>query len=207
MLRLGCVPYLNALPLTYFLDPNQVEILHRPPSQLKDLLRSGRVDAALLPIVDYFENKDFHLIPEIAIVSKGAVYIVKLFMKDLNQPIEKIKYFYLDSESKTSHSLLKVLLKGRFKRPLSELQFLKDQADPRLEASLLIGDKALHFPFPEGALDLGASWWEWTKKPFVFAAWMTREKNSVGIAESLQRAREEGVKRLDEIIESVPALP
>jgi len=198
---------LNALPLTYFLDPNEVEILHRPPSQLKDLLRSGRVDAALLPIVDYFENKDFHLIPDIAIASKGAVHSVKLFMKNLNQPVERLKYLYLDSESKTSHSLLKVLLKARFGRSLADLEFLKDQSDPRIEASLLIGDKALHFPFPEGALDLGASWWEWTNKPFTFAAWMTRGQGGDGVTQILQKAREEGLKHLDDIVEANPALP
>jgi chorismate dehydratase len=201
MIRLGCVPYLNALPLTYFLNPREVEILRRPPSQLKDLLMKGRVDAALLPIVDYFETPQLHLVPEVAIVSKGAVQSVKLFIQKFNQPIEKLKYLYLDPESKTSQLLLKVLLRFRFQHSLTDFHFLSDPRDPHIEASLLIGDKALHCPFPQNSLDLGEAWWKWTQKPFVFAAWMARDPNQTKLSSSLRQARDQGVKNIRKIIE------
>jgi chorismate dehydratase len=219
MIKLGCVPYINALPLTFYLDPKKFEILHRPPAELFKLLKAGKVDAALLPIIDYFENDDLFLFPEIAIGSKGPVKSVKLFFAPsvvsprsrggkVEGGIEKLKNIYLDSESKTSQLLLKVLLKHQFGISLSELNFINTPDDPRIQAELLIGDKALILGDSHTAfLDLGNLWFKFTQKPFVFATWMTLRKENVELTESLKKSRDEGIKNLSKITQNLSHLP
>ncbi|MFO1520092.1 MAG: menaquinone biosynthesis protein [bacterium] len=202
-MKLGCVPYINALPLTHFLDPQKFEIITRPPAELLELLQNKRVDAALLPIVNYFETEHLYLVPHLAIASDGAVMSVKLFLKNPSHPIEKLKYIYLDQESRTSQLLLQSLLLHHFKRDLSQIVFLKDPKDPRAEAELLIGDKALDkqaAPFH----DLGKLWLDYSRKPFVYAAWMTASPAPAGLKEALTEARNKGLENLSKIIESLP---
>jgi len=217
-LKLGCVPYINALPLTYFLDPEEFELMNRPPAQLFDLLQKGHVDAALLPIVNYFENSDLALVPQICIAAKGAVRSVKIFFKNGCPSLEKAESIALDPESKTSNLLLKTLLHHRHGRDLSKLNFsiTEDDADVKV----LIGDKALDLhlspsprPSPsrereyQRSMDLAELWWEWTKKPFVFAAWMTRGEPNARLCASLYRARERGLKDLQTILNFLPQYP
>ena len=208
MPKLGCVPYINALPLTYFLDRSQFEIITRPPAQLLELLQKGEVEAALLPIVNYFERYDLQLVPELAIAAHGPVRSVKLFFKDSSKSIENLRYVLLDSESKTSNLLLKVLLKHRYGKDLSEMVFLSEDPASKAEARLLIGDKALDHLHPEeNFVDLAELWWEWTQKPFVFAAWMTRGSATSTLASSLLEARENGLKEIETIIRGLPHYP
>ncbi len=203
-MKLGCVSYINALPLTSFLDSKKIETIARPPAQLLELLLKGEVEAALLPIVNYFETPGLSLVPEVAIAARGPVQSVKLFLHKTNLPIEEISRIYLDEESRTSQDLLRVLLHHFYHRRLEDLHFLPKSKSHEAEASLLIGDKAL---FYEGeaktSFDLGELWWKWTEKPFVFAAWMTKGDGPAGLKNLLQKARDEGVKKIDQIIESI----
>ncbi len=224
-MKLGCVPYINALPLTHFLDPKEFEIITRPPAQLLDLLQHDKVDAALLPIVNYFEVPDLYLIPHIAIASKGPVKSVKLFIHQKENPptspfdkgglegdLKQIKFIYLDNESRTSQLLLKTLLHYKYKMELSQITFLKDSEDPRNQANLLIGDKALTSPSPPPykgggtrgrSYDLGEEWWSFTQKPFVFAAWMTKNPNQKELSVQLKVARDKGLQKIDEVIKTL----
>ncbi len=71
-----------------------------------------------------------------------------------------------------------------------------------VEAVLLIGDKVItaapsDFSFQ---VDLGAAWKELTGLPFVFAAWYgRRDRDHEGLADLLERARDAGVKMIDQI--------
>lgn len=233
MIKLGSVSYINALPLTHFLDPKEFEIIHLPPAQLFSLLKNKKVDAALLPIVNYFENRDLYLIPEIAIAAKGAVQSVKLFLNSIDITIENLNNIYLDKESRTSQLLLKTLLKYRYNISLEDIHFNPDLNDPSVQAKLLIGDKALfslpvisakesihnmHLKSPylgrndnlnhDNSIDLGELWWSWLKKPFVFAAWMTNNPYlSNRLSKKLKESRDAGLERINEIIQTLSSYP
>lgn len=208
LMKLGCVPYINALPLTAFLDPKEFEIITRPPAQLFNLLQEGQVEAALLPIVNYFEAEDLHLIPDIAIATQGPVRSVKLFFKDNCYSLKNVDSISLDSESKTSNLLLKALLHHRAGRNLSDLTFFTGPNHPEAQAKLLIGDKALDYhPSEEASLDLGQIWQEWTGKPFVFAAWMTQGSPDLKLKASLLKARDQGLNEIESIIQTLPRYP
>lgn len=76
------------------------------------------------------------------------------------------------------------------------------------EATLQFGDNALISP-PTGmtVTDLGEEWLLRTGKPFIHAVWMTRD---VAIAREIEtdliKAKEEGLKHLDEIVEHYPGI-
>jgi len=228
MLKLGCVSYLNTLPLIDTLDPQEVEKITRPPAELLELLLKGQVDAALLPIVNYFETPNLFLIPNIAIACRGPVQSVKLYLsEEQNRPISPftkggcgdlthLKTIYLDPESRTSHALLKVLLQKKYKLDLNQIQFTSNLSHPNIQAKLLIGDKTLTSPLPppyQGggvggrSLDLGKEWQEWTHKPFVFAAWMTNKPQYSELSPILQKSRDQGLSNLEKIIENIRSNP
>lgn len=196
MIKLGCVSYINALPLTYGLDPQEVELLHRPPAELLELLQGGKVEAALLPIVNYFEQPGLHLVPDGAIACRGPVQSVRLYLKE-GQDIQRLRSIYLDPESRTSHALLKVLLKEKFSRNLKDLEFILNPALSS-DAKLLIGDKTFQQTGP--SLDLGEEWCAWQKRPFVFAAWMSFGKGEKNLPSLLQKSRKQGLENIDQII-------
>lgn len=190
--QIGSVPYLNAKPLIYGIEE---ETRLAVPSELSMELRKGDLDAALVPIAEFFENPKYHIVPGIGIATHGPVRSVYLAHK---LPIAKIKKVTLDPNSKTSNLLLQVILKEFF-----GLNFSIAAPNRESDGQLLIGDRALierkRF-IDEGfhILDLGETWVEQTQLPFVFAFWAVRPEVS-GLSElisTLQSAKMEGLENL-----------
>src|SRR3989338_9863397 len=170
-MRLGIVPYMNCKPLVHGLF---CEIYKAPPAQLPHL--AGPDDIILAPIVAAFEDPALHLLEGVGIGSFGPVDTVKLFFnKQANvipaeaeiQCLKNIQTISLDTESKTSVALLKILLHDQ------KVAATFWSCDTPCDASLLIGDKVWE-QGDKPALDLGQAWTEWTGLPFVFACWMTK---------------------------------
>ncbi|MBI2980800.1 MAG: menaquinone biosynthesis protein, partial [Deltaproteobacteria bacterium] len=196
-MRLGAVPYLNALPLTHGLP---WEVRRAPPAALDRLLKIGELDLATAPIVTLFENPDYSLVPEVAIACRGPVKSVRLIFQKEGMTLGDVGSIYLDMESKTSAMLLKILLHFKYKMNLEKIRFDHPLPGPDPDAVLLIGNKAmtcgtgdspagapppaqLHCrgmaarQDPSQSLDLGEEWTSWTGLPFVFAAWLGPVKN------------------------------
>lgn len=167
-MRLGTVPYSNCIPLIHGLP---CDIFKAPPSQLAQL--AGPDDIIMAPVVTAFFDPDWYLIEGVGIGSFGAVDTVKLFFRNKNATIQNIKTIYLDSDSLTSLNLLKILFQNRFERDLNSIHFIRDPKETT-EGALLIGDKVWKENPDQPSLDLGEAWTEWTKLPFVFACWMTK---------------------------------
>ncbi|MBF0491383.1 MAG: menaquinone biosynthesis protein [Deltaproteobacteria bacterium] len=196
MLKIACVPYLNAKPLIASLDSKEFELFYQPPAQLEKILMQEKADLALLPILNYFENSRLKLVPGLCIGCRGTVESVKLFS---SKPIQEVRHIYLDVESRTSQNLLKVILKEKYGRDLEGICFYGSLEERELiEAYLLIGDKAMIDP-PQTSYeyDLGAEWTEWQKLPFVFAAWMSTRNLETTIAQVLQKALNKSFKYID----------
>lgn len=195
---LGAVPYLNALPLIHYLKERPVLAA---PAPLTRLLRIGEIDIATAPIVTWFENPDFTLIPEICIGSNGAVGSVKLFFLEPGITIENIKTIYLDMESRTSSMLLKVLLQYKYGRNLDEITFYHPLPPRHVQAKLLIGDKAMKEISGFPPIDLGYEWTSWTGLPFVYAAWVSRHPEvSERAIQDLRTARDKGIANIASVI-------
>ena len=196
-LRVGSVPYLNAVPLTRGIED---QIVLAPPSRLAELLREEKLDAALVSVVEALFNEAYDILDGIAVASLGEVRSVFLAHRI---PLEKIERIHCDPASLTSVSLLKVLLAERGLKP--EFVPLPDYADAQHhDAVLLIGDRALDFsfaPHEHQLWDLGTAWMELTKLPFVFAVWaLRRSVDTTDIRRALRDAKTFGMDTLDYII-------
>jgi len=198
--RIGSVSYLNAKPLIYGLeDEPRVELHLRIPAKLLEGLRAGEFDVALLPVIDYQRMEGLRIIPAGGIGSDGTTLTVRIFSR---RPIERIETLACDTDSHTSVALARVVLGELYGvRP----PFVPLDEAPGAEAKLLIGDKVIADQ-PEGfdhQLDLGEAWKRMAGLPFVFAAWMARPGVELGqLPAILRRAREEGLKHVDRIIQT-----
>jgi chorismate dehydratase len=202
-IRIGAVSYLNTKPLIHDLDmlAGDAELILDYPSRLADGLRQGRLDVALIPIVEYFRAGDYTLVPDIAIASHGPVLSVTLFSR---VPWAEIRRVALDEGSRTSAALTEVLLGKRYGvRPeICPLPLDRAAEDVDADAVLLIGDRAMHACLPgfRYAFDLGQEWHDWTGLPFVYAAWAVRPGVDLGhVAEALHEAKRRGCANIGPI--------
>src|SRR5437762_7534892 len=110
--RIGAVSYLNTKPLIYDLEKlaPQTELILEPPSKLADHLAQGRLDVALIPIIEYFRSGEYSIVPNIAIASRGPVLSVTLFSR---VPWPEIRRVALDEGSRTSAVLSQILLRRK----------------------------------------------------------------------------------------------
>jgi chorismate dehydratase len=167
-IRVGSVPYLNAKPLTRFIASDFTKL---DPNHLAAELRAGKLDAALVPLMELLESPadTYRIVDGLAIGSERSVYSVYL---NYTVPLAKIKTVALDPASKTSVELARVIL-GKFHRLKPRYVSPGEPAD----AQLLIGDPAIAHrqANPEqNYLDLATAWRENTGLPFVFAVWAIR---------------------------------
>ena len=203
-MRIGAVAYLNAKPLVCQLSrlaPN-AEVVVDLPSRLADDLAAGRLDVALIPSVEYFRHPGYRIVGDACVACDGPVMSVKLFGR---VPAERIATLDLDEGSRTSAALTRILLTERLglQPSLRPLPIGESLGDSTADAALLIGDRAIREPAGRFAFtwDLGEQWSCWTGLPFVFAMWVARPGVELGnLATALCAARDEGVRRLDEIV-------
>ena len=187
MIKIGCVPYLNAKPLLEGLDG----VLLLPPADLVGLLLSGKLDVALLPAIEVLRRGLAH-VPGIAIASPGKTDSVRLHHA---VPVREIRRVALDRNSRTSNMLTRILLEKRYglrpkyvvRDPSKGLSF------KAVDAVVTIGDTSFR---PGGVpyLDLGSEWKAFTGRPFVYALWAHRpgHPKAKEIASALRAAKKRG---------------
>lgn len=198
MVRIGAVGYLNARPLTWALDrsPQRWTVRYDVPSVCARRLYDGDVDLGLVPSIEYLRSDEYRFVPGVGIGSRGPVASVALFS---NRPLGDIRHIALDTSSRTSVTLIRVLCHHRFRIAPEFVPHGPDVAAMvrDYDAGLLIGDPALEAdPVALGVtkIDLGAEWTALTGLPFIYAAWTGRS----GVIDDeqiryLQEAQAEGV--------------
>jgi chorismate dehydratase len=179
-LRLGAVRYLNTKPLVHGLAAGGVDVRFDLPSRLADQLAAGRLDVALIPVIELFRDPGYRIVSDACIACRGPVMSVKLFFRT---PPAKVASLAIDEGSRTSAALARILLAEQHGvRPAIEsLPIDAGLGDTRADAVLVIGDRALDRGATPGEArafqvvwDLGDEWCRWTGLPFVFAVWAAR---------------------------------
>jgi len=214
-IKLGCVDFLNGLPLIYPLDkgllPHPFDIEKDVPSALNEGLRSGKYDIALASSASLLTLGDgYSYIPGIGICSDGPVASVCIFHEG---PIESVGAVYLDPASRTGNALAKIILKHQYS---VNPEFIGPGDNPPSpgglaegEGCVLIGDRALKASTEfYDRIDLGEAWYGMTGLPFVYALWIGRKEfitDEVGIP--LRNSLLMGKSMIGEIVASCPDLP
>jgi chorismate dehydratase len=208
---LGTVPYLNALPLIWALERrDDVQLVRLLPSQLGQCLKSGELHASLSPVFDVLNGVGEAILGDAIVGATREVRSVLLFYRG---PIEELRSVALDTSSRSSVNLMRVLLRDFYK---VNPRFV--DAPPDLDAmlskhdgALLIGDPALEAAQRPGdwqVLDLARAWHERTGLSFTFAAWTGRcgleENQGRELARLLNDARDLGVRNIEAIVGENP---
>jgi chorismate dehydratase len=206
-MRIGAVSYLNTRPLVYRLAElaPEHELTFDLPSRLADDLAAGRLDVALIPSVEFFQNPEYSIVSDACIACRGPVRSVKLFSRT---PMPEIRTLALDEGSRTSVALVQILLREHFGIAPELVPFPIDARPEAIaaDALLMIGDRAMRPPLGEfvAQWDLGDVWCRWSELPFVFAMWVSRgagfqPAGRSELAQVLCQARDLGAANVKEI--------
>ncbi len=180
--RLGRISYLNVLPIYYAMESlfgvNGFHLVQGTPAELNAAMQRGEMDLGSISAMEYGRNsKDYLLLPDLSISSRGPVGSVLLFSR---LPFQELtgRRVRVSAASASGAALVKVLLAKLFHvEPCYEAGLLAKRPMAEVDAAMAIGDEALcmkqahAMPFE---LDLGAAWQELTGLPFVFGVWAVR---------------------------------
>lgn len=202
--RVGCVPYLNAKPLTRLFEENReevpVEAVYDVPSRLPLLLARGEVQAIMASSIEALRFPGKRVADGVSISTQQEVLSVRLFSKCPPHEINRVAF---DASSMTSNALAEIILRERYGR-----EIIGEPCPPSLPAMLqdhdacvLIGDNGMR-ESGEGLhiLDLGREWRRLTRLPFVWALWIGDEGLTPELSMWLNVAAQYGMSHIDRVI-------
>ncbi|HUF03388.1 MAG TPA: menaquinone biosynthesis protein [Aridibacter sp.] len=206
--RISASSYSNTAPLIWpFLYGSQRGraelILDNAPARSAELLKTGRVDAALVPVIAYQTIPGIRLVRNVCVGARKKVKSVCLVTRD--KDLEAVSSVALDVSSRTSVALTKIIFR-EFLGHEPRWSAAEPDAEKMLyehDCALLIGDPALSLVAGASLrddiriYDLAQLWNRHTNSGFVFAMWMAKEQPP-GI--DFAAARDEGLRHVDEII-------
>ena len=172
------------------------------PAQCADALGAGEADMGLVPCAE-LDRLGLGFLPDLGIACEGPVRSILLVSK---VPFGEIRTLAVDSGSRTSVALARILLAERYGcQPAitracasagGDAGGVRRSADHRGSgAAILIRSAAL------ATLDLGAEWVAWSGLPMVFAVWAGRtEVLTAQVATAFQASWEWGRGHMDEIV-------
>lgn len=201
-IKISAVSYTNTKPFIYGIEHseilNKIDLSLDIPSDCAAKLINNQVDIGLIPVaaIPYVPNAN--IVANYCIGSVGAVNSVFIFS---DVAISEIKTIRLDSHSRTSNNLAKVLLKFYWKQ---DVEFTTD-INAKTDAIVLIGDrtfgKKTDYLF---AYDMGEEWMTFTGLPFVYAAWVANKTIPQSFIDEFNKALAFGLGHRSELLKDLP---
>ena len=229
-LRISVVRYLNTAPLvrgfTHGPLRGKYDLSFTVPSSCADALARGAADVAIIPAIEYQRIPGLVMLPDLSIASKERVRSLLIISK---VPIREARRMALDSSSRTTQGLTKILCEDRWNIAAEFCEAAPHAAEmlQSADAALLIGDPALRLtisaechaaPGRDGGwlcngktaglpdfaklhfYDVVHEWWQLTERPAVLAVWAARQEVATPeLAEDFAASLEFGLARLPEI--------
>ena len=184
-IRVSFIEFLNSVPLgwAFLQGPHQgaFDLKLAVPSECANQLAAGKADVGLIPSIEYQRIPDLRVLPNLSISSRREARTV-LFASRV--PLEQVESVALDTSSRTSVVLLRIILEKFLGR--RNIAYHPHQPDPEsmlagCDGALIIGNPAFQVPRDQFLLhDLAQEWYRFTGLPFVFALWAVREKVDLG---------------------------
>ena len=159
-IRIGCVQYLNTLPLIEGLRAwNDCAVETAVPSRLIGMLLDGRVDVALASVIDCAKTAGggaarVTLLPAGMIGCDGPTLTVRLFSQ---VPIDRIERVCVDTDSHTSAALVQVIMQRMFARRVRVVDF--DARERMVVTSEMTRESASGGPPPDPLPPGGGGEW------------------------------------------------
>jgi chorismate dehydratase len=199
--NITAVSYYNTLPFIHGITHsgflNHYNLSLDVPSVCARKIADGEAQIGLIPVGALPALHNYQLISNLCI---GAVKDVKSVLLLANNSYENLKTIYLDTDSRTSVNLVKILAR-KFWQISPEWKSVTELKNNLLENEgiVLIGDKTfgLESKYPY-VYDLAGEWIKHTQLPFVFAVWVSNEAIEVTFAEKFSKALRWGVDHRNE---------
>lgn len=170
---IALVEYLNTWPFSTGVKQSNLEaefdFHHVTPAQCAQLFKEGTADVSLCPIGALSDLPEHEVRGQFCIGADGPVETVVLLS---HVPLEQIQSVRLDSHSRTSNKLIRILADRLWKK---DWDFYFEEGDHLSESCLMIGDKVFkHKARYAYQYDLASAWKTLTGLPMVFAVWIAR---------------------------------
>ncbi|MFI5127357.1 MAG: menaquinone biosynthetic enzyme MqnA/MqnD family protein, partial [Candidatus Acidiferrales bacterium] len=145
-LRISVVEYLNTAPLVWGFTEGPLagkyDLSFTVPSQCAEALRRGDADVAIMPAIEYQRMEGMVILPGMSVAAKGEVRSILVVSK---KPIDRAKRIALDTSSRSSSALVRLLAAGAWD---IQPEFVDAAPDASAmladaDAALVIGDPAL----------------------------------------------------------------
>ena len=200
-IRITAVSYYNTLPFIYGLTHSGLLVGHTlsldVPSECARKIINNEAKIGLIPVGALPGISNYHLVSNLCI---GADKDVKSVLLLSNTELSSLKTIYLDSDSRTSVSLVKILAEKFWGiapqwKNISELKGKLAKYD----GMVLIGDKTFGLSSQyKFSYDLAGEWIKFTGLPFVFAVWISRTPLQANFEKAFQSALAWGVKHREQ---------
>jgi chorismate dehydratase len=177
----------------------QAEVWFEVPSACAASVGAGVADVGIIPVIE-MARQGLPWVPGLGIASDGDVRSIFVIS---HVPAEEIRSLALDTSSRTSVGLAKLILERKYGVQPRTIPYPPnvEKMLTLADAALVIGDPALRLaPQQDGyfVYDLGREWTEMTGLPMVYAMWAGR-----GAGEAvalLQDSYAYGKERIEEIV-------
>ena len=225
-IRISVVQYLNTAPLVWGFThgplQGKYDLTFTLPSQCAEQLARGEADVAIIPAIECQRIPGLVVLPGMAIASKHEVRSLLVVAR---VPIEEVQRMALDTSSRATVALVRLLAAGWWSRRGARISFAAAAPDLAAmledhDAALLIGDPALRLaerndagePLVPGRkarlclYDVVSEWRSWTGRPAVLALWAARRGVATPeLVADFHASREYGLAHIPEIAANAAA--
>ena len=195
-IKVSAVSYTNSKPFVYGLMHSgildRIDLSLDIPSECANKLIDNQVDIGLVPVAALLHVDNYEIVSQYCIGALGAVDSVFIFS---DKPINEIKTIRLDSQSRTSNNLSRVLLKNYWK------VFPEFVTEGEADAFVQIGDRTFgKKDIYSHVYDLAEEWFKFTGLPFAFAVWASNKPIPTEFKSSFNAALKLGLDHRKEVI-------
>ncbi len=204
-IKISAVAYTNTKAFIYGLEHtgiiDKIDLSLDIPSDCAAKVINGQADIGLMPVAAIPLVPNGHIVADYCIGSDGAVNSVFIFS---DVPVNEIKTLKLDSHSRTSNNLARVLLKFYWNQ---EVELITDQS-VKTDAVVLIGDRTFGKKDSYAYVyDMGEEWKNFTGLPFMYAAWVANKEIPKAFKEELNASLKFGLDHRKEVLRALPQNP
>lgn len=198
--KISAVSYTNTLPFLYGLQHSplieEISLSLDVPSTCAHKLIHGDADLGIVPVAALPDIPHAQIVSDYCLGATGAVNSVFIYSE---KPIEAVESLRLDSQSRTSNALARILLHHYWKN--ETVVTVKGEADAYVEIGDRTFGKQHAHPY---VYDLSWHWREFTGLPFTFAVWVANKPLEASFIQAFNDALAYGLSQRDVLIDELP---
>ncbi|HWK56092.1 MAG TPA: menaquinone biosynthesis protein [Parapedobacter sp.] len=199
--NISAVSYTNTLPFLYGLQHSplidEISLSLDVPSACAHKLINGYADLGIVPVAALPDIPHAQIVSNYCLGANGAVNSVFIYSE---KPIESIESLRLDSQSRTSNTLARILLRHYWKN--ETVITVEGEADAYVEIGDRTFGKQHAHPY---VYDLSWHWREFTGLPFTFAVWVANKPLTPSFIQAFNDALAYGLSQREVLIGELPA--